>query len=238
MIIASLNYSKAPLHPFPEPVLDIAAVASAVIDDESLPIDRSRLVVGGFSAGANLALASTMLPELHSKIRAIVSYYPIVGWTFYPHEKFATRLDTTKPTEPLLAAGPSLIWGYVSPGQNRRDPLLSPACAKREQLPKHVCIVGAQHDMLTRESRDMIYSLAGKDVPKTGWEDGFEDANYKWMYMKGVRHGFVDNLQCESPRALERLKKCEPMFESINMWLRNSVLNAPGGRFDASQESC
>jgi len=45
MVVASLNYRKAPIHRFLVAVLDIAAVARAVIDDESLHIDKSRVII-------------------------------------------------------------------------------------------------------------------------------------------------------------------------------------------------
>lgn len=63
-------------HQFSVRVLDIAAVARAVIDDDFLHIDRSRVVIAGFSAGTKLALTSSQLPELQGRIRAVVSTSP------------------------------------------------------------------------------------------------------------------------------------------------------------------
>ena len=51
MLVVSLDYRKSPLYQYPVPVDDIAAVAGAVIDDSSLPIDKTKIVMGGFSAG-------------------------------------------------------------------------------------------------------------------------------------------------------------------------------------------
>lgn len=220
MIVASLNYRKAPLHPFPIALHDIATVARSVIDDESLPIDKDRIIIGGYSAGGNLVLTASLLPELQGKIKAVVSYYPILDFSTRPEEKFANRLDTMKPTETLSGIAPTFNWGYVPVGQNRKDKLLSPCFAARDELPKHICMVGAQHDALCREARDMIYLVAGEKIPDSGWDEGFERDGYKWMLVKGVRHGFAETLKPRDGRSKEKVKKCDEMYASIHEWLR------------------
>jgi acetyl esterase/lipase len=225
MIVASLNYRKTPLHPFPVAVHDIAAVAGAVIDDESLPIDKSKVIIGGFSAGGNMCLTSTLHPELQGRIKAAVSYYPVVDWSSPPHVKFATRLYTEKKNETLATIGPSLDWGYVAAGQDRKTKLLSPCYASKEELPPYICIVGAQHDMLCREARDMIYSLAGEKMPEAGWDEGFEKDNYKWMLIKSVRHGFTDDFRKQKGARTEAKRKiCDQIYADIHRWLVEKVL--------------
>lgn len=44
MLVVSLNYSKAPLHPFPVAVFDVAALAGAVPADKHLPIEKARAI--------------------------------------------------------------------------------------------------------------------------------------------------------------------------------------------------
>ncbi|THW70815.1 alpha/beta-hydrolase [Aureobasidium pullulans] len=224
MVVVGLNYRKAPLHRFPIPVLDIAAVARAVIDDETLNIDKSRVVLAGFSAGGKLALTSCQLPELQGRIAAAISYFPIVDWSAPPHAKWAERLYTEKASESLNTAGPALDWAYVPAGQDRKAKLLSPCYAEREELPKWVCLVGAQHDMLCRESRDMIYSLADIDVPETGWDQGWERGTYKWMLAMGVRHGFTDDFRKKRGRSSEKRRQvCEEVYASVHKWLDTKV---------------
>lgn len=49
-------------------------------------------------------------------------------------------------------------------------------------------MIGAQHDMLCREARDMILSLAQKSVFDPSWEDGWGSwgsRTYKWMLVMG-----------------------------------------------------
>ncbi|CAD0097307.1 unnamed protein product [Aureobasidium mustum] len=224
MIVASLNYRKAPIYRFPVPVIDVAAVARAVIDDGTLNIDKSRIVMAGFSAGGKLALTSCQLPELRGRITAAISYFPIVDWSAPPHVKWAERLYTEKATESLNTAGPALDWAYVPSGQNRKAKLLSPCYAEREELPKWVCLIGAQHDMLCRESRDMIYSLAGEDVPETGWDQGWEKGTYKWVLAMGVRHGFTDEFRKKRGQgSAKRREVCEEVYASVHKWLETKV---------------
>ena len=224
MIVASLNYRKAPLHPFPTALHDIATAARAVIDDESLSIDESRVVIGGFSAGGNLAFAASLLSELQGMVKAVVSYYPILDFTTTPEEKFAIRLNTEKPTELMGATAPAFNWGYVRIGQDKRDKLLSPCFAAQDELPEFVCMVGAQHDALCREARDMVCSLAGEKLDDESWEEGFERENYKWILVKGVRHGFAEGLKPGNPQSAWKREKCAEVYEEVHGWLQEKVL--------------
>ncbi|KAK4184618.1 Alpha/Beta hydrolase protein [Podospora australis] len=64
ILVIALNYSKAPWAPFPGPLADVEALYHAVLNDESLPIDRMRTALSGFDAGANLALGLSQLPSV------------------------------------------------------------------------------------------------------------------------------------------------------------------------------
>lgn len=223
MMVASLNYRKSPIHRFPVPVMDIAALARAVLEDETLQFDRKRVVLGGFSAGGTLALSACQLPELQHRIKAVVSFFPIVDWSSPPHVKFAERLYKDKASEPINSVGPTLDWAYVAAGQDRRAKLLSPCFAAKEELPEWVSLIGAQHDMLCREARDMIYSLAERKVPESGWDHGWESGSYKWMLVKGVRHGFTHTHGAPERMSEFRNNVCEQTYNSIHAWLEQKV---------------
>ncbi|KAJ2958701.1 hypothetical protein NQZ79_g5739 [Umbelopsis isabellina] len=57
-VVLSIDYAKAPQHPFPAALHNIRDVVLSISKDADL--DESRLTIGGLSAGGNLALAWTV----------------------------------------------------------------------------------------------------------------------------------------------------------------------------------
>ncbi|KAH7303204.1 Alpha/Beta hydrolase protein, partial [Stachybotrys elegans] len=215
MLVVDLNYSKAPLNPFPAPVYDVAALARAVLDDTSLPINKSRVAIGGFSSGGNLALTASQLPELKGLVNAALVFYPIVDWGHPPDEKLARRPYKGGP-DSLEETAYWFDWAYVSVGQDRHAPLLSPYYARKEDLPPWICIVGAQWDMLRLEAQKMAHELAEINVLQ---EESFEKGRYKWVLAKGCSHGFTHHLGQKEPKRKKREAKCEPIYEDTASWL-------------------
>lgn len=227
MLVVSLSYRKAPTHPFPIPVQDIAAIAREVIDDEALPVDKSKIVMGGFSAGASLALSACQLPELKGIIKALVPFYPVVDWSTSTADKFKLRLYKERSTDELTAQGQTLSWGYIFPDQNRKDPVLSPIYAAKEDLPKWIFMVAPQHDLLTRESRNMIMQLAGMEKLDGEEEFAFEREGYRWRLAVGVAHAFTHASPIRSKKQLELDKvQYDKVRLEIQEWLANGPLAA------------
>jgi acetyl esterase/lipase len=224
MLVVSLNYRKAPLHPFPTATHDIAAIVRAVLEDELLPIDKSRVAIGGFSAGGNLALSAAQLPGLKGIIKATVAYYPVVDFGYPANVKLAARPYTDGPRDALEHSAWFFDWGYVSPGQNRRDPLLSPCYAKPEDLPSWIYIIGAQWDMLRLEAQLMMHRLAGLDDRVEHLKTSFEKGNYKWTLATGCSHGFTHGLgdlgDVTVPKEIR-----EKIYQEAHDWLKKSVLS-------------
>jgi acetyl esterase/lipase len=71
----SLDYPKAPSHPYPSAVNALTATVKALLEDETLPFDRKKVAIGGFSAGANLSLAVCQDEDIRGKIGGVVSFY-------------------------------------------------------------------------------------------------------------------------------------------------------------------
>ncbi|KAM3065595.1 hypothetical protein ACMFMF_010817 [Clarireedia jacksonii] len=223
MLVVSLDYSKAPLSTFPTPVYEIAALANAVLADSSLPIDETKIVIGGFSAGGNLALCAAQLPELKGRIKAALTFYPIVDWSHPPNEKLDMRPYKGGPKDQLEYSSYWFDWAYVPVGQNRRDPLLSPCYARRENLPPWIYIVGAQWDMLRLESQEMIHHLAGLDGVEDPEED-FEVGTYKWTLARGCSHGFTHHFGQSEKKKKKREEKCEPIYEEAKRWIHKALI--------------
>jgi acetyl esterase/lipase len=225
-LVASLNYSKSSLSRFPTPTYDIEALVLAILSDThpTVAIDHSRIIIGGSSAGACLALSASQLPSLRGKIKAAVAYFPLLDWAEFPRDK----------QERLHTLGEGLDWAYLPAGQYRREKLLSLMYVRKEELPPWVCLIGAEWDMLCREERDMALRLGagdgdrmceellmvlkgrlgnGKvddgqvrrrktaiggmlDKREMEWDvsKGFETEHYKWVLVKGMRHAFTDEI--------------------------------------------
>jgi len=71
-IFVSVNYRRAPEHPFPGPVDDcVEAILFIGEHAEELHIDQTNVALSGFSAGGNLAFTSALRLAHHHKINAL-----------------------------------------------------------------------------------------------------------------------------------------------------------------------
>jgi acetyl esterase/lipase len=209
-----LNYSKAPTHPFPEAIYDLEALILATLADSSVPIDKKKCALAGFSAGGNLTMAVVQLQGVKDAFRqygsegfrAAVPVYPGLDRTISRDFKVMQR--QYKPTlspnrnakvDFLLSLGKAFDWSYVPVGQNLRDPLLSPIFAPRDSLPPHVFIIACELDLSSHDAWRMACQMSGRPVPsmdeKTGREENgklgeleLQDERFAWEDKdRGVR---------------------------------------------------
>ncbi|KAI1380493.1 alpha/beta-hydrolase [Hypoxylon crocopeplum] len=174
-LVIALNYRKAPYHPFPTAPHDLEALLLAAFDDESLPIDKSRIAVGGFSAGGSLTLSVCQLPSIREKVKpsAAIPVYAIVDKSIPGEIKVKTRYYKpglgpgmrTDPTDYLASFSPVFLWSYINPGVSMKEPLLSSYFAPRDALPPHIFFVAAELDQLAHETWCMANKLAGRPEP-------------------------------------------------------------------------
>lgn len=220
LVVVSVNYSKAPAAPFPVPTHDVAAIAKAVIEDSSLPIDKSRVAIGGFSAGGNLSLSAVQLPELAGRIKAVVPWYPVTDWVTKTEQKLKTRpYKNAGDRDSLESMGKLFNYGYCPAGSNLRDPLLSVSFAKREDLPEWIFTVAAEYDMLANEAKEMMYRLAGIDDPTEEENYAFERKGYRWRLARDVEHGFTHNQMETGEKEEKRLAACDKVMGEVGEWL-------------------
>jgi len=202
IIVVSINYSLAPSHKFPIQTNDVVAIAQAVIDDPALNIDKSRVVLGGFSAGGNLSISAAQVLGLREKLNGVVAWYPVMDFTLTPKEKQASRpYRHTEDLDDVKDFGPVLEWGYIPAGHDLKDPLLSTRFVKRNDLPNWIYLVGAEYDMLADEARQTAFDLAGLNTQER--DDGiyeFEKDTIKWTLVRDVR---------QSVEAITRIARLE-----------------------------
>lgn len=202
---------------------DVVAIAQAIIEDTTLPVDKSRVVLGGFSAGGNICLSAAQMPELRRKLKGLVSCYPITDFTLAPAQKHSSRpYRNPKDVDDLKDWGPIWEWAYIRPGQDLYDPRLSVRYAKSEDLPSWIYMVGAEYDMLANEARETIYSLASLDKhEKEAASYEFEKSGYKWTLARDVRHGFTHNLMDRPPAEAVAMneKRKEELLQALGLWL-------------------
>ncbi|KAI0601123.1 Alpha/Beta hydrolase protein [Biscogniauxia sp. FL1348] len=177
VLVIALNYRKAPQHPFPTAVYDLEALMLAAFNDDTLPIDKTRTAVGGYSAGGSLALSVCQLRSIRETVKpaAALPVYAIVEHTTPLETKYTLRRykpglgpgKRSGPTDMLAFIADVFEWAYVPLGQDLRDPLLSPYFAARSALPPHVFFVASELDMLSHETWRMASRFAGRPVVPT-----------------------------------------------------------------------
>jgi acetyl esterase/lipase len=226
IIVVSINYRKAPSWKFPYAVSDVAAIADAVIRDGSLNIDDTKVAMGGFSAGGNLAFAASQVESLRGRVYGLVGFCPCLDLTESLEEKLK-RQPKEVGSDALESSANFLDWAYVPFGVNRRDPLLSPRWARREDLPQHVYLIGAEYDMLCHEANQMAESLADPEfertiIPALSAEDGWKQGGIRWECMRGRLHAFT-HVAMWGQKEIDRLKVVQEMYCRVGVWLKEEV---------------
>ncbi|KAK9770126.1 putative Alpha/beta hydrolase fold protein [Seiridium cardinale] len=223
LLVVELNYRKAPWYPFPTAVHDLEALMLAAFADESLPIDKGRVAITGFSAGGNLALSVAQLPNIRETIKpsALLPIYPAVDQSIPSGERAKRRHYKPElvpgirgsPVDMLARFSPIFKWSYVNPGQDLRDPLLSPFYAEPGSLPPNVYFVAAELDQLAHEGWRMACKLSGRPVPEPedlvgqaktapkdgelildnerfAWQHDTPSGSVRWLLVPDQIHGF------------------------------------------------
>lgn len=217
--VVSINYRKAPLHPFPTLIYDAEAMAKAVIADPDLPIDPSNIALGGFSAGGNISLAIAQLDGIREKVKAIVPIYPVVD--FSGTYKGQARADQWGTPDHLEKMAPIFNWAYVSKGEDRVNPLMSPIFATREDLPQKMFFIGVEYDYLCHEAGEMAKKLAGVEEDADEWSKN----GIKWKKVPGVRHGFTHG-RLKGPAEVERAEAVRLTYAEIGKWLQTEAFKS------------
>lgn len=197
--VVSVDYALSPEAKFPQALEECAAVVRHVAEHGGdWDLDGTRLLVGGDSAGGNLALAAALLLRDTGgpALRGIMTGYPVCD----------SRLDTATYREfgaggyGLNAERMAFYWNvYVPHAADRLHPLAAPLRAELTGLPP-VLVLLAELDVLRSEGEAMVAKLRAAGV-------AVETETFA-----GVVHGFL--------RATETVGKARAAVAAAGRWLK------------------
>lgn len=162
-VVVSVDYRLAPESPWPAAAEDCYAAAIwAVGHADELAGDRSRLVVAGDSAGANLAVVAALLARDRGgpEIAGLATFYPVIAADFSTesYRRFGVGFYNTR-------TAMQWYWDqYVPDLADRAHPYAAPLHARLTGLPPAV-VVTAGCDPLRSEGDAFANALAAQGVP-------------------------------------------------------------------------
>ncbi len=174
-LVINVDYRLAPEKPFPAGYDDcVFAVRWAGDEARRFGGDSARLVIGGDSAGANLAaaVAVNLADDRNaSQIRAALLAYGVFDIKTMP------RGDT--PESGVLVDAIATAYLGADPGPLWRDSRVSPLFAAAK-LPPSFVVVGSA-DSLVGQSAELVAELTSAGVPtNTSWSKTCRTDSSKW----------------------------------------------------------
>jgi acetyl esterase/lipase len=165
-VVASVEYRLAPEHPHPAPIEDCYAGLKWFADNaESLGVDRSRIAIGGASAGGGLAAALALLARDRAEVEIIFQQliYPMLDdRNITPSSHYVQHPKVWNRTANI--AGWSALLGKPA-GSDDISPYASPARAEDlSGLPPAYIIVG-ELDLFVDEDIEYARRLIQAGVP-------------------------------------------------------------------------
>jgi acetyl esterase len=177
MTVASIDYRLAPEHPYPAGLDDCEQVVRWLIEHAAAELGTGRLLIGGESAGANLALCTALriIRDQPDALSGAALYYGNYDVTMTPSQRQAESGF-------LITTG-SLEWfydQYVPDASRRDDPDISPLYADLHGLPPLILAVGTADslvdDTMFLASRLLAAGVDTELVVVPGGEHAFDGA--------------------------------------------------------------
>ncbi|WIM86230.1 alpha/beta hydrolase [Candidatus Mycobacterium wuenschmannii] len=198
-VIISVDYRLAPEHPWPAAAEDFYAAAQWAADNAAdLGGDAQRIVLGGDSAGGNLAAVTAVMTRDRGghPIAAQLLIYPVIAANFATESYRLYGKGFYNPE-------PAMRWywdQYVPAVADRKHPYASPLQADLAGLPPAVVVI-AGHDPLRDEGLMFADALdaAGVSTARCVFEGGI----HGFVTMPTL--GIAQQARQESCRELSRL---------------------------------
>lgn len=178
--IISVNYQKAPEHPFPIPFDDCYSTLEWVISHSTeLKIDTNRVGVAGDSAGANLASAVALKARDNNVELAFqLLVYPCNGRDFTTLSYLEKEVGYG-----LTTQGMKWFWDAYLQGTNHdTNPYAVPMTAPTFKGVAPAIIITAEYDPLLSDGEQYAALLERDGVPVT------------YSQFDGMIHGFFTNM--------------------------------------------
>lgn len=190
-IVLSPHYRLAPEHPFPAALEDAYDALCWLVDTDSPVSAASRVAVAGDSAGANLAVAVTMLSARRGGpvVDDQILFYPVTEKGFS-----ATSFQLFGEGYFLSAASMRWFWDQYKPAPSSgelADLAAVAAAPSFRGLPRSL-IVSAECDPLRDQSEAFAGRMARDGVPVT------------LVRVMGMCHGFL-SMSRDVPQSLETI---------------------------------
>ena len=178
--VISVNYQKAPEHPFPTPFDDCYATLLWVANNaEVLSINRNRIFVAGDSAGANLAAAVAIKARDNEiTLAGQLLIYPCIDrdFTTDSYKKLATGYG-------LSTTAMKWFWEqYLQGDAHDANPYAVPMSAHSFSKLAPAVIITAEFDPLLSDGEKYAAALSSADVP------------VYYQKFDGMIHGFFTNM--------------------------------------------
>jgi acetyl esterase len=196
-LVLAVEYRLAPEHRFPVPVFDCWSVVSAAYSlADALHIDRTRIAVGGDSAGGNLAAVMTLLARDYD--------FPLAGQVLiYPITDYLSARPSYEFDYLLGRADMESFWNYYLHHEaEAASPLASPIrAASLANLPPAL-VLTAEFDPLRDEAEDYasLLTRAGVPVAMTRYQ--------------GMVHGFIP-LARALPQGYKAIEEIAQYLQSL-----------------------
>jgi acetyl esterase len=182
--VLSVDYALAPEHRFPAAIEDcVAAVRWAAAHAPEFGADPDRIVLAGDSAGANLALVSTLLLAAQADIRvsALVLAYPVVDAPDDQRRSYVER------GEGFGLTAQTMHWffdHYLDDPSLAADPRVSPLRSPNLGALPPTYLLTAEYDPLRDEGIELAAALARSGVDVTHVHH--DDANHAFLSWAGT----------------------------------------------------
>ncbi|MBA2347943.1 MAG: alpha/beta hydrolase [Solirubrobacterales bacterium] len=159
-MVVSIGYRLAPEHPFPAPVEDARAAVGWALDDgpAQLGYDAARVIVGGDSAGGNLAAVAAR--GAADRLAGLLLVYPVTDAAM---ETASYREAAGADVGGLTPDSMEACFSAYLQGADVGDPDVSPLRADAAGMPPAFVAVAA-HDVLREDGVAFAAALQGADV--------------------------------------------------------------------------